>query len=93
MPPERDKMLTALASIQHAIWAHWMKYMFSCGTLNADGTWTMPADKVGRWMRQMTTDFEDLTEREQASDYDQARKVLDVVHQNMWELMPKASAD
>lgn len=86
-------MLRALADIQHAIWSHWMQYMFTQGTLNADGSWTMPAEKVGRWMRQMTTDFEDLTEKEQVSDFDQGRKVLDVVMQNAWELMPRAGSE
>lgn len=93
MPPERVKMRTALAAIQHAIWSHWMRYMFSCGTFNADGSWTMPAGKVERWKRQMETEFADLTEKEQVSDYDQADKVLKVVWENVWELMPRASAD
>lgn len=50
-------------------WAGWMKYMLSCGTLNDDGTWTMPKEKVNRWQRQMTTKFADLRDEEQKSDY------------------------
>lgn len=93
MPPERVKMRTALAAIQHAIWSHWMRYMFSCGTFNADGSWIMPAEKVERWQRQMNTDFDDLTEKEKISDFDQATKVMNVVLQHAWELMPRAGAD
>ncbi len=65
-----------LAAVQHAIWSHWMKYMFSCGAFNADGSWTMPADKAERWSRQMETDYSGLTEKERISDRDQADKVL-----------------
>lgn len=86
-------MLKALAAIQHAIWSHWMRYMFTCGTFNVDGSWTMPAAKVERWKRQMETDFEALTEKEQISDFEQADKVLEVVWEHAWEMMPRASAD
>jgi hypothetical protein len=69
----------ALADTQHAIWSHWMKYMFSCGTFNEDGTWVMPKDKVERWSRQMNTDYVLLTEKEKDSDRHQADKVLSVI--------------
>lgn len=65
-----------VADVQHDIWAHWMRYMFSCGALNPDGTWTMPADKVERWHRQMNTPYADLTERERESDRHMADRVL-----------------
>lgn len=65
-----------LADIQHAIWAHWMKYMFTQGTYNDDGTWTMPKEKVNHWTRQMNTNYAQLTERERDSDRDQAVKIL-----------------
>lgn len=65
-----------IASVQHAIWAHWMKHMFTQGNYNADGSWTMPADKVERWSRQMNTDYSDLTDKERERDRDQADKVL-----------------
>lgn len=70
-----------------------MRYMFSCGTFNVDGSWTMPAEKVERWKRQMETDFAGLTEKERVSDYDQADKVLEVVWENAWELMPRAGSE
>lgn len=61
-------MLEKLAAIQHDIWSHWMQWMFSQGTHNDDGSWTMPQDLVDRWERQMSTDFADLSNREQQSD-------------------------
>lgn len=64
------------AKAAHDIWSHWMKYMFTCGTFNGDGSWTMPKDKVERWQRQMNTEFEDLSEQEQKSDYSIAEKFI-----------------
>lgn len=59
-----------LADKVHAVWMHWMKYMFKCGIFNDDGTWTMPKDKVERWQRQSETIYADLTESEKQSDRD-----------------------
>ena len=67
-----------LAAVQHEIWAHWMHYMFTQGTYS-DGTWTMPADKVERWSRQMATPYSGLTFKEQESDRHQADKVMAVL--------------
>jgi len=74
-----DELIEELADVQHAIWAHWMRYMFTCGQFGADGTWHMPAFKAERWKRQMATNYADLTEREKDSDREQARKVIAVL--------------
>ena len=66
-------MRERLAESAHEIWAHWMRYMFTQGTYNDDGSWTMPADKAERWKRQSVTLYDGLTEGEKASD----RKVAD----------------
>ncbi len=63
-----------MASLQHDIWNHWMKYMFSCGSYNDDGSWTMPADKVMRWKKQSSMLYSELTQIEQQSDIDVIRK-------------------
>lgn len=65
-----------LADVQHAIWAHWMRYQFSVCQPNGDGSVTIPADKVERWSRQMKTIYADLTEKERESDRDQADKII-----------------
>lgn len=75
-----SKLREALADIQHAIWAHWMRYLFSVSIANPDGSVTIPADKVSRWMRQLNTPYDELTFREQESDRRQADKVLQVIH-------------
>ncbi len=68
-----------LSDLQHEIWSHWMRYLFSCCTINADGSATIPADKVQRWQRQTETPYSQLTEKERESDREQADKVLNVL--------------
>jgi len=77
--PERDDLREQLADVQHNIWSHWMRWMFTVGVFNEDGTWTMPAVKVERWQRQMDTPYNELTEREKDSDREQADKVLAIL--------------
>lgn len=73
-----DTLREQLADVQHAIWAHWMRYMFTCGQFGPDGTWHMPAFKAERWQRQMDTPYNELTDQERESDLHQADKVLGV---------------
>ena len=66
-----------IAAVQHGIWSHWMRYLFSvCGELNDDGSATIPAYNVERWHRQMETGYAALTDKERESDRNQADKVL-----------------
>jgi hypothetical protein len=69
----------ALSAQQHEIWAHWMRYQFSCCTKNSDGSLTIPSDKVERWQRQLETDYNYLSEKERESDRDQADKMLTII--------------
>ena len=71
-----DELREQLADIQHAIWAHWMKYLFRVSHRNYDGSVTIPLDKVERWKRQMTTAYTELSDSEQDSYRKQADKVL-----------------
>jgi hypothetical protein len=72
----QDQEREIVAAVQHTIWSHWMKYLFSVCTNNADGSVTIPADKVERWSRQMSTEYKDLTHEERESGRHQADKVL-----------------
>ena len=67
-----------LAVLAHDIWSGWMQYMFSRGTYNPDGSWTMPAESVKRWQRQMTTPYEQLPEDEKHSDREIADRMVAV---------------
>ncbi len=65
-----------LADLCHQQWSGWMKYLFSKGIFNEDGTWTMPAWAVDRWQKQMNTPYANLSESEQESDRTEADKFL-----------------
>lgn len=69
----------SLSDVSHDIWSSWMRWMFTVGTFNEDGTWTMPTGLVERWRRQMETPYTELSEREKDSDREQADKILAVV--------------
>jgi hypothetical protein len=71
-----DELIEILADIEHERWSKWMRYMFECGTFNEGGTWTMPADKVERWHRQVGTPYAELSDREKESDRDEVRTTL-----------------
>ena len=68
-----------LAAYAHDAWAGWMRYLFSKGTLNDDGTYTMPAWAVERWQRQMATSYADLPEAEKASDRKEADAIVTIL--------------
>lgn len=76
---ETEILRETLASVQHAIWAHWMNYMFSVCRSNGDGSYTIPLEKVQRWQRQARTPYHQLNESEKDSDREQADRILQVL--------------
>jgi hypothetical protein len=70
------------ADLCHEQWAGWMKYLFSKGTFNPDGSWTMPKEFVERWQRQTNTPYAELSESEQDSDREEAYKFLALLKEN-----------
>lgn len=87
-----DELREQLADIQHAIWAHWMGYMFGCGEFRKDGTWVMPAEKLERWWRQKETSYSELSDKERESDRHQADKILAVVQPALAAAVARAEA-
>lgn len=73
-----------LADLCHRQWSDWMKYLFDKGTFNDDGTWTMPAELVERWLRQMNTPYSELSTEEMDSDRKEASKFLEVIRKQDW---------
>ena len=72
-------MKEKLANLCHEQWSGWMVYLFSKGTFNDNGTWTMPAWAVKRWMEQMETPYSKLSKIEQDSDRQEADRFLRVL--------------
>lgn len=58
-----------------------MSYLFSHGIFNPDGSFTIPAEKVQRWQRQLTTPYDELPESEKNSDRDEAQFVLNILRE------------
>ncbi|MBN2592119.1 MAG: hypothetical protein JXA81_01330 [Sedimentisphaerales bacterium] len=56
-----------------------MTHLFRVSSRNADGSFTIPADKVMRWERQIDTPYARLADNEKKSDREQAEKVLNVL--------------
>jgi len=57
-----------------------MDYLFTKGTHNDDGTFTINDISTSRWMRQAATQYCDLPENEKASDRDEANKILGILN-------------
>lgn len=66
------------AAVEHEIWSHWMKYMFSVCKNTPSGTVTIPMNLVERWREQMETPYDILSEDEKKSDREQVWKHIGV---------------
>ncbi len=74
-------MRERIADLCHSQWAGWMSYLFSKGTFNSDGSWTMPPEFVQRWKRQLKTPYENLSQPEKDSDRKEADKFLKILNE------------
>lgn len=83
-------LLEALAALEHARWAHWMRYLFSCCTETIDGSGdkVIPGKHAIRWGRQIETVYADLSEQEKESDRKEVRKTLELMKTFSEELPP-----
>lgn len=71
------EQLAALAHDEQ--WTGWMEYLFGLSRRNPDGSVTIPAEHVARWMRQMATPYAQLSEQEKNSDREEADRVLALI--------------
>ena len=77
-----------LAELAHKQWSGWMEYLFSKGTFNSNGTWTMLKWAVDRWRQQMRTKYIDLSKDEKENDRQEADRVLalyETIHSTLKE--------
>ena len=72
----RSVLREKLAELCHSQWSGWMNYLFSKCTSNDDGSLTIPPWAVARWTRQMSTDYEKLSDDEKNTDREEADKFL-----------------
>jgi hypothetical protein len=69
--------------IHNNVWSGWMQWEFQFGEQHADGSFTIRADKVQRWRRQMATPYAKLPEDEKESDRAEANKILEIITEFM----------
>lgn len=74
---ETGLMRESLANLQHEIWSHWMRYLFSKGVTGHDGVFMLSCQCVELWQRQMNTPYAELSDKEKDSDREQADKIID----------------
>jgi len=73
---KEERILERFADAQHDIWSHWMEYMFSVSTKLKDGSYNIDKEKAKRWIKQMETDYNDLSEKEKESDREIVKQYL-----------------
>lgn len=79
------ELLETLAAAEHERWAHRQRYLHEQCIPGPDGSLTIPADLVRRWIDQMGTPYDNLTEAEKASDREQVARYLSLVEQALLE--------
>jgi hypothetical protein len=72
MPTPDNQLREKLASLEHAQWAHWARYLIESGYLTDE-------TKVAQWGRQINTPYEELSEAEKELDREWADKVIEVL--------------
>ena len=80
MTDKQNLIREELAEFAHSQWSGWMKYQFNKGSMNPDGTWTMPKWAVKRWQGQMNTDYINLSDDEKDSDRSEADGMLKLIN-------------
>lgn len=80
---EKKEFKEDLEDLCHRQWSGWTAYFFSKGSLNQDGTITIPKWAVDRWKRQIETPYCDLSQSEKDSDLKEADKFLFLFKKNL----------
>lgn len=71
----------AIASLCHDQWSDWMVYLFSKCTMPPDGDMIIPKELVARWLRQINTSYDMLSEEEKNSDRKEADKFIRLIEE------------
>lgn len=72
-------LMETLAAIEHERWSDWQQHLHEQCVPGPDGSLTIPADKVRRWSRQLSTPYSELSEAEREKDREQVRRYLPVI--------------
>lgn len=76
---DHGRLAKRLAEEAHVVWSEWMTLQFDRCSIEEDGRVLIPNYYVQRWNRQRTTQFSQLPETEQKSDYEIGDRFLQIV--------------
>jgi hypothetical protein len=82
---KKDHLREAISEQQHAIWAHWMEYLFSISVKHPDGSYRILPEEAARWKQQIETPYSALPEESKTSDREQADQILAVLGDEVGE--------
>lgn len=77
------ELLEILADLEHKRWSNWQKYVHSLCTKNADGSLTIPKERVEWWENEIETNYTDLEEKLKECDREEVRPVLKEIEKYM----------
>lgn len=65
---KNQEAIEKLAKIEHERWSHWQQYLHSQCIKNDNGSLTIPHELVLKWEKQLSTIYEELSDKEKESD-------------------------
>jgi hypothetical protein len=74
-----DAKREALAALCHEQWSGWMSYLFESSHNDLEGSTIVPAALTARWLRQIDTPYDQLSEAEKDSDRKEADRILECI--------------
>lgn len=74
-----QELLERLAAVEHDRWARWQQYVHEQCSPTGDGSLIIPVELVERWAAQISTPYQDLSDREKQSDRDQVARYLPLI--------------
>lgn len=73
LPQTEKELLEELSKLEHDQWAHWTDYMLN----------NLTPDNITKWVQQIDTPYQDLSDKEKKSDREWAEKALDIVEKKL----------
>lgn len=81
------KLREKLAALEHEQWAHWTDYLFKRLSLSPNSLKVDEKTKKDfeRWVKQIITPYENLTEKEKDADREWADKVIKTITEHNYK--------
>lgn len=77
----KEELIEQLARQEHRDWCEWMNHIFDIGKTNEDGSFTIPPEFVGKWLRQANVGYKALSAREKQMILDEVAHILPIIEE------------